>query len=200
MTDKQRAALVRSAVADLKRTAEGYKTHPNGPNWRAALGKFDKLVADLTRPPVPNLGPVVENGLAVLLMAPTHMTSGVGYPAFDTAFGQAGRWVIAPEALTVTRDSSARGGDAFYATGASTLAYWFGHIDTAPAVGTKFRKGQRIARVANISAAHGGPHAHLGVDARPLIDSHLLWGANGDGPPYTYGAPTIGAQLAKGLA
>jgi hypothetical protein len=186
-------------MADLRKTTEGYREAPNGIHWRHAFGKLDLLHKDLAPPPVPKLGPVTENGLSMLLMAPTHITSGVGYPAFDTGFGHAGRWVIAPEAMTVTRDSGAQGGDAFYAAGASGLFYWVGHIDRAPAVNTKFRKGQRIARIANISPAQGGPHTHWGIDARRLIGKHLEWGRNGDGPPYTYGAPTIGAQLTAGM-
>ena len=197
MTDKQLASLLRSCRADLKLTREGYVTHPNGPRWRAALPKLDKAIAELSRPPVPALGPVLEQGLAMLLLSPTHITSGVGYPAFDTGFGQAGRWMIAPETITVTKDSSAQGGDAFYAKGASGLLYWIGHITKAPAVGAKFAKGRRVAQIANIAKSDGGPHLHVGVDARPLIGQHLLWGASGNGPPYTYGAPTIGAQLAR---
>ena len=207
MTNKQLAALLRSCRADLRKTKEGFTTHPDGPRWRAAMPKLDKAIAELERPKVivPNLGPVVENGLAVLLQAPTHETEGLHartgsfYPAFDTAFGAAGRWVIAPEALTITAQSSSQGGDAFYALGASGLKFWFGHCDRAPATSTKFRKGQRIARVAAISRADGGPHCHLGIDARPLIGRDLRWGANGNGPNYTYGSPTIGAQLTKGL-
>lgn len=197
MTDRQRDTLLRAAMADLRKTTEGYT--PAGVHWRRAFDKLNRLHVDLAPPPIPKLGPVTENGLAMLLFAPTHMTSGVGFPAFDTGFGQAGRWVIAPEAIVVTRDSSAQGGDAFYATGASGIKYWVGHIARAPAVGTKLRKGQRISTIAAIPASQGGPHTHWGIDARPLIGTHLAWGANGNGPPYTYGAPTIGAQLKKGL-
>ena len=186
-------------MADLRKTTSGYRDNPNGANWTRAFGKLEKLHTDLSRPVVPNLGPVVADGLSVLLMSPTHETSGVGYPAFDTAFGQAGRAVVAPEALTVTRDSSAKGGDAFYAKGASGILYWFGHVDRAPAVGTRFRRGGQLARVAMISKADGGPHCHLGLDVRPLIGKHLAWGRTGSGPPYTFGSPTIGAQLAKEL-
>jgi hypothetical protein len=143
----------------------------------------------------------VANGLSVLLFAPTHETSGLfavtgsHYPAFDSEFGQIGRWVIAPEAMTVTKDSSSQGGDAFYATGASGLRWWFGHLGTVPAKGTRLRKGQRIGRIASIAR----PHVHVGIDARSLIGHDLRWGANGNGPPYTYGSPTVGAQLAREL-
>lgn len=201
MTNRQRDALLRSAMADLRKTTRGYTDAPNGIHWRRAFGKLDRLQADLGRPPVPALGPIVANGLPVLLFAPTHETSGLfattgsHYPAFDSEFGQIGRWVIAPEALTVTRDSSSQGGDAFYARGASGLDYWFGHLSVAPPKGTTFRKGQRIGQIASIAR----PHVHLGIDARPLIGRDLKWGRDGNGPPYTYGAPTVGAQLTKAL-
>ena len=201
MTNKQRDNLLLSAVTDLKKTTAGYRENPTGINWRTALGKLDRLHHDLARPPVPALGPVVSNGLSMLLFAPTHETSGLfkvtgsHYPAFDSEFGQIGRWVIAPEAMTVTRDSSAQGGDAFYATGVSGLKYWCGHIGKAPVKGTKLKKGQRIGQIASIAR----PHVHWGVDARPLTGRDLTWGRDGDGPNYTFGAPTIGAQLAKAL-
>ena len=199
MTNKQRIAKLHAAEKALKRTTRGYT--PNGAHWKTALRLLNDVRADLARPPVPPLGPLVQDGLSVLLFAPTHETSGLlavtgsHYPAFDSEFGQIGRWVIAPEALTVTRDSSSQGGDAFYATGASGLKFWFGHLSVAPAKGTKFRKGQRIGQIASIAR----PHVHLGIDARPLIGRDLKWGRDGNGPPYTFGSPTIGAQLAKAL-
>lgn len=197
MTDAQRAALLKSMWADLKKTREGYVTHPDGPNWNAAEKKRDKLMADLTRPKVPALGPVLEDGLDMLLLAPTHNTDGVpGYPAFDTGFGQAGRWVIAPEKITVTRQSGAQGGDAFFCVGQSKIEYWVGHIAAAPKTGAVFLKGARIARIANQAATD---HVHWGLDVRPLTGQSLLYGRNGNGPDYTWGSPTIGAQLSTML-
>ena len=198
MTNKQRAAEIDKAIADLKRTREGYTTHPDGPYWQKALPRLRAVAADLRRPvtTVPQLGPVLEDGLDILLQAPTHNTDGVpAYPAFDSGFGQAGRWIIAPELLTVTRQSGAIGGDAFYATGRSKIDYWFGHIVPAPATGRTYRKGERIARIAD---QRGTDHVHLGLDVRAITGGRsLLYGRNGNGPDYTYGAPTIGAQLAK---
>jgi hypothetical protein len=197
MTDKQIAALLVSCRADLRKTVEGYKTHPNGTWWKRAMPKLDRAIKELHVPPVPALGPVLEDGLSILLLAPTHDTDGVpGYPAFDTGFGQAGRWVIAPEKLTVTQQSGAQGGDAVYAEGVSKIRYWIGHITPAPATGRVFVKGARISRIANQSATD---HVHVGLDVRPLTGQSLKYGANGNGPDYTWGAPTIGAQLAKGM-
>lgn len=208
MTDKQRAAHLAKAVAALKRTEAGYTKAPNGPRWRAAMAELELVIADLRRPPVPALGPLVAGGLSTLLMAPTHLTDGVkwpnaieSYPAFDDAFGDGGRAILAVEALKVTRPSSAQGGDAFYATGASGIRYWYGHLDSAPAVGATFRKGQVVGRVKHgPGQPPGGPHAHLGLDVTPLGLPMLRYGRNGNGPDYTFGSPTIGAQLAKALA
>jgi len=188
----------------LKATTKGYD--PFAPNWRAAMKLIDGVEAQLHQPPVPNLGPVVRGDKSVLLWAPTHNTDGVkrrtgsDYPAFDSAFGEVGAVVVAPERLKVTRQSSAQGADAFYATGVSGLRYWFGHIVSSPATGTWVDKGQRISVVARIAAADGGPHLHLGIDARNVIGRELRWGRNGRGPDYTFGSPTIGKQLAAALA
>ena len=199
MTNSQRAALVRSMWADLRKTEKGYKpTNGTGPNWESAAHKRDLLLADLTKPGVPSLGPVLEDGLDMLLMAPTHNTDGVPFhPAFDTGFGQAGRWVIAPERLTITKQSGAMGGDAVFARGVSKIEYWIGHISPAPTNGKVFAKGARIARIANQAATD---HVHWGLDVRPLTGQTLRYGANGNGPDYTWGSPTIGAQLAKMLS
>lgn len=199
MTDRQRLALCKQIRADYRHTAEGYLTHPNGPQWVKVEAGMARLIRDLERKPVPSLGPVLEDGLDMLLQAPTHNTDGVPhYPAYDTGFGQAGRWVIAPEMLTVTQQSGALGGDAFYASGRSGISYWVGHISPAPATGRQFRKGERISRVANQS---GVDHVHWGLDVRKLTGGvGLKYGANGNGPDYTWGSPTIGAQLAKLMA
>jgi hypothetical protein len=197
MTDKQLAALLTSCRADLRKTREGFTTHPDGPQWAKAMPKLDRAIKSLQRPPVPNLGPVLEDGLAMLLQAPTHNTDGVPfYPAYDTGFGQAGRWILAPEALTIVRQSSAAGGDAVFARGASKIEYWIGHLTPAPQTGARFAKGAKLARIANQTATD---HVHWGLDVRPLTGTPLRYGANGNGPDYTFGSPTIGAQLATML-
>lgn len=198
MTDTQREALLRSAMADLRKTEEGYKDNPNGPNWQNAFRKLEQLRADLGKTPIPALGPVLERDQSMLLYAPTHNTDGVpNYPAFDAGFGQAGRWIIAPEALTIQRQSGAQGGDAVYARGKSGIDYWIGHIGVAPPTGKVFTKGTRIARIADQS---GTDHVHWGLDVRPLTGKSLKYGRNGNGPDYTYGAETIGVQLGKMLS
>lgn len=190
MTDRQRVAKLDAAIRSLKRTTSGYTQTPNGAHWKTALARLDELRSDLARPPVPVLGPIVTGGKSVLLHDCTHLTSGLGWPAFDDGF-RVGLAVIAPEALVVTDDTSgSQGGDAFYCRGDSGIEYWVGHITVVPKQGTRFRKGQKMTA---ISADHPRPHVHLGVDARKLLNGkHLLSHVN-----YTHGAPLIGVQLAE---
>lgn len=197
MTDKQRLALVRSAKTHLKKTQKGWLEKPEGggSEWKKAMTALDTLEKDLAVA-VPALGPVVTGGVSILGQDLTHSTGGLDhYPAFDDGFAHPGRAVLAPEALTVTRQSSARrrdggpNGKAFYATGNSKLRYWFGHVDVAPPVGKRFVKGQTMAR---ISENHEMPHVHVGIDARELLGRDLLHHTN-----YTHGAPKVGVQLAQ---
>ena len=137
---------------------------------------------------VPNLGPICPGDKSILDYVCTHMTTGLEWPAFDTGW-IAGRAVIAPEKLTVTdATSSSQGGDAYYAEGVSKLGYWVAHIGAVPTQGRVFAKG---AKMTTISPNHPRPHVHLAVDARKLLGHHL---ESGEG--YSFGAPTIGQQLA----
>jgi hypothetical protein len=150
--------------------------------------------------PVPNLGPLYVGGASVLLHQLTHNTDGSpelnkNYPAYDDGWIM-GRTVLAVEDLVVTRPSSADYGDAFYATGKSKLEYWYGHLASAPGVGREFKKGQALG----IIGWQPTPHVHLGINTVPLIGHRLLYGANGNGPDYTYGSPTVGAQLREALS
>lgn len=209
MNDRERARRLRAALKQLEQAKEPYVTHPHGPRWEAGRGGILAVVKDLERPrvKVPQLGPVVAGGLSVMLLSPTHKTDGVSwpdgeiYPAIDTGMGAGGRPILAVEALKVTRGSSAQGGDAFYATGVSGIRYWYGHLDVAPAVGRTFRKGERVGRIKfGPGQPPGGPHTHLGLDVTPLKIATLKYGRTGRGPDYTFGSPTIGAQLTKALA
>lgn len=160
------------------------------------MALIDEVVADLEEPrvTVPALGPVIRGGVSVLVHDCTHITSGVGWPAFDDALyfdrRDVGRAVLAPEACVVyDNTSSAAGGDAFYIRGVSGIQYWVGHITTVPPLNKRFRKGEIMTR---ISGDHAKPHVHLGVDARKLLGGrHLKSHTN-----YTHGAPKIGVQLA----
>jgi len=142
---------------------------------------------------VPSLGPMWDGGLSMLDQDCTHATSGIpNYPAFDDAF-VAGRKIIAPENLEITKASSSNPGDACYATGDSKIKYWFGHLESAPSVGMRFKKGATIGTVLDHDVG-GGPHVHCGVDTRPLTGKTLKHHTD-----YTHGAPLIGDQLAAEL-
>lgn len=194
MTDKQRLALLREAREHLTRTQQGHvqwvaagkpRTH-----WRQAEAALARLEADLSGPGVPNLGPVVLGGTKLLSLVLTHNTDGIPhYPAIDLGW-KVGRDVLAVEDMVVTRPSSANIGDAFYASGSSTIEYWYGHLIVAPAVGRRFRRGEKVG---DIAQHPNGPHVHFAMDARPLIGHDLVYG-------YGPGIPTVGAQLAKALA
>jgi hypothetical protein len=143
---------------------------------------------------VPALGPVHPNGKSVLDHDLTHPTGGISlYPAFDDAFDP-GATIIAPEAIKIVRDSSSDPGDACYAEGDSKIDYWFGHMVSAPKVGTRIGKGGKVGVVLDHNQG-GGPHVHVGVNVE------RLWG-NGKQlshhTNYTHGAPTVGSQLAAG--
>jgi hypothetical protein len=143
-------------------------------------------------PQLPALGAVTPGGKPALAQDLTHATSGIPlYPAWDDAFGQ-GVSVIAPEPLVVTRESSSRPGDAFYADGASGCRWWFGHLLVAPQVGKRFAKGDQVG-VTCPNTIGGGPHVHVGVNVEKL------WGTGREmihRTNYTHGAPLVGTQLA----
>jgi hypothetical protein len=190
MTDRQRLAKLVECEQALKRTTRGY--NPNGVHWRTAMTLLDEVEADLAASLVPMLGPIVAGGKSVLLQDCTHITSGLGWPAFDDGW-IAGKAVVAPEVCVVddNTSSAAGGGDAFYVKGASGIRYYVAHITTVPAQGKRFAKGATMTR---ISPEHARDHVHLGIDARPLIGRHLV--AHDD---YTHGAPLIGVQLRQGM-
>ena len=201
MTNKERVELLEYALEELRKTREGFDAAgQTGGHWRRAMQRLDELHEDLkakadqsTAPGkgVPRLGPVWKGGKPILAQDLTHATGGLPlYPAFDDAF-VAGREIIAPEGLVVTRDSSARPGDAFYATGRSGIRYWFGHLVKAPAVETKFRKGATMGIVLDHDVG-GGPHVHVGINIEDVVAAGRELKHN---TGYTHGAPLIGQQL-----
>jgi hypothetical protein len=201
MTNEQRLELLEYALTELRKTREGYNSAgQTGGHWRRAMQRLDALRDDLRpkevqpRAPsrVPRLGSVWKGGRPIVEQDCTHPTGGIPlYSAFDDAF-VAGREIIAPESIEVTRDSSSRPGEAFYAKGRSGLRYWFGHLVKAPAVGTRFRKGETMGTVLDHNIG-GGPHVHVGINIEDLC------GAGRElkrGPKdYTHGGPLIGKQL-----
>jgi hypothetical protein len=142
---------------------------------------------------VPDLGPMTPGGKSVLDQDLTHETSGLdNYPAFDDVF-QAGAPVVAPEDLTVTSQSSANPGDAFYATGKSGLKYWIAHLTSSPSNGETFKKGEKLSTVLQTDVS-GGSHVHVGMDGRPVMGYQFVYNTS-----YQHGAPTVGVQLEGAL-
>ena len=194
LTDKQRLALLEEGLRHLQNTTEGHDTFKKtgrGSEWQGALKALDQLAADL-RPTHVHLGPALAGHKSICDNELTHATSGFDWhPAFDD-FATPGTAVLAPEDLTITKWGSAKFGESVHADGASGIHWWFGHVDRRRPVGTKIKRGQRLA---SISAEHPEPHVHVGIDARALVGFELEHHTN-----YTPGAPTVCEQLTKGLS
>jgi hypothetical protein len=177
-------------IRNLKCPAES----PHQGEWALDQYSLRLLRDEMQAAAVPNLGPVFSGGDSVLKHDLTHMTSGIPlYPAFDDAFAQ-GKTIVAPEQIKITKASSSSPGDACYAEGVSGLRYWFGHLVSAPAVGTVIKKGATIGKTCE-NHQGGGPHVHVAVNVEKI------WGAGkcmSHHTNYTHGAPTIGAQLEAG--
>ena len=201
MTDKQRFILLNRAIANLKNTKQGFTL--TGTEWKAAMKALNTLAADFKPSVIPALGPVWIGGKSVLGHDLTHATTGIPlFPAFDDAF-VVGTPIVAPEDMEVIPNprtggmwSSSNPGKAFYTKGRSKIRYWFGHLDRNHPVGTKFKKGDAIGKVAANSIG-GGPHTHVGVNIELLVgaDKQLKHNTN-----YTHGAPLVGVQLRKALS
>ena len=105
MTDKERAALLKSARADLHKTREGYVTHPNGPWWELAEGKLDRLQKDLLGPKPPSLVYPIASPDFHVIEGGLHETAGVnGNWAIDFIC-KAGLGIVAVEDAVITRFS-----------------------------------------------------------------------------------------------
>jgi Peptidase family M23 len=209
MTDKQRLALLESAVDRLEKTRQGWVQAKDDlakhGHWKAAMQQLRALEHDLKPPPkpppakVPALGPVFTGDKSLLTYSPTHQTSGLPlYAAFDGGWVK-GKRVIAPELVTVTRHSgNSNSGFSLYATGKSGLKYYFQHMESAgrAAVGSKVAKGGKIGVIGDFVGANV-PHLHLGINVEALAGNgkQLKYGKTGHGPDYTTGSPVIGAQL-----
>jgi hypothetical protein len=104
MTDKQRAALLKSMWADLRKTEHGYvEGDGGGVNWQNAERKHDTLMKDLLGSgptlvyPIAGDFNVFEGGL--------HETAGVNGNWSIDFICKAGLGVVAVESATVTRFS-----------------------------------------------------------------------------------------------
>ena len=106
MTDKQRAALLKSMWADLRKTDLGYGKGKNGPNWKNAERKRAQLEKDLlgTKPTSSLVFPIADPD-AHVFVGGLHETGGLpGYWAIDFIC-KAGLGIVAPEAGMIRRFS-----------------------------------------------------------------------------------------------
>jgi hypothetical protein len=211
MTDKERLAKIHKAIDHLERTGVGYRQAKQNinkaPHWKTAMQLLRALEEDFKpdppQPPiqVPRLGPPCEGDKSVLIYSPTHDTTGLSYySAFDCGWVE-GKSVIAPEPCKITRLSgNSSSGFSVYATGRSGIKYYFQHMKDAgrAAVGRNLEKGGRIGVIGDFPGARV-PHLHLGINVEDIAGKkkQLKYGKTGNGPPYTTGSPTVGAQLAK---
>ena len=185
---------------------KGKKVPSGSPN--AGKSVWDDKAAAMYKqyhPPdsVPDLGPLMKGGKSVLKQDLTHATSGLPttssgkslWPAYDDCFDE-GITILAPEDIEVTKASSSNPGDACYAksTTGSKLQYWFGHLKSAPAVGTKIKKGAKVG-VTCENHQGGGPHVHAAVNVEKLWGTGKMMTHK---TSYSHGAPLIGDQLAAG--
>jgi hypothetical protein len=200
LTDKQILLRTKRARRDLH-AASGYD--PNGGHYKAVDRYFNDVEAEMkvrVSPPLPNLGPLYAGAPNTLDFDFTHMTSGLGWPAFDIALsGDPGpsTGILAPELLTVdTKDSHATPGEAFYATGLSGIRWWFAHLDRDWPLGTKLAKGVLIGKTV-VTTIGGGTHSHVACNLIPVTGKHARYGANGDGPDYTHGPYTLRTELQR---
>jgi len=105
--------------------------------------------------------------------------------------------ILAPERIVVdTKDSSASPGEAFYATGASKIRWWFAHLMDDHPLGTVFQKGAVIGRTLPTSVG-GGTHSHIAINLIPVTGRHARYGRDGDGPQYTHGPYTLRTELLR---
>ena len=200
MNDNQILVRTKRARRDLH-AATGYK--PSGGHYKdvdAYLDDVEKEMKARLNPPVPDLGGVTVGAASILDFDFTHMTTGLGWPAFDTALtGDPGPSVvvIAPEDIIVdTKDSSSSPGEAFYATGRSGLRYWFAHLKDDHPLGKKFLKGSVVGATVPTTVG-GGTHLHLAINLIPVTGRHARYGRDGDGPDYTHGPYTLRRELLR---
>ncbi len=199
LTPQQQVLLCRRGKRNLQ-DADGY--NPHGSHYKAVMEVLNTLEKNAAAqiPKIPNLGSVVKGGPSILDMDFTHMTTGLGWPAFDTALtGDPGpsMEVFAPEAIVVdTKDSSSSPGEAFYATGASGIRYWFAHLKDDHPLGKRFKKGDKVGDTLPTTVG-GGTHLHLAVNLIPVTGRHARYGRDGNGPNYTHGPYTLRRELAR---
>lgn len=100
----------------------------------------------------------------------THVTDGLGWgtQTAEDIMGNPGTPVRAPESGRIVKHGSAQGGQSVWFLSDSGYMYWLGHIESDLPVGTRIRRGQKLAV---ISADHPRPHVH--IDKKPWTDADV---------------------------
>jgi len=175
MTDKQRAALLKSMWADLHKTELGWEQGKNGPNWSNAERKRAQLEADLLKQSTAALVYPIANPDFDVIEGGLHETAGLnGNWAIDFIC-KAGLGIVAVEDATITRfsghDPSDDGADAqgvygwttYYRTpaGYQYFATHQGRRYPTLRVGMVVKAGDLIGYVGD--QRYRADHLHLGV-------------------------------------
>ena len=176
MTDKQRAALLKSMWADLRKTQHGYvEGNGGGIHWQNADRKGDQLMADLLKSSVTSLVYPIANPDFHVIEGGLHETSGVNGNWSIDFICKAGLGVVAVEAATITRFSgNDPSDDSSDANGVYGWSTWYrtnaGYLYFATHMGRRYptlRVGMRVQAgdlIGYIGDQRYRPdHLHLGV-------------------------------------
>src|SRR6188472_3011125 len=174
MKDKQRAALLKSMWADLRKTELGYDQGKNGPNWKNAERKRAQLEKDLVGSPHSLVYPIANPDFDVI-EGGLHETAGLnGNWAIDFIC-KAGLGIVAVEDATITRfsghdpsdDSADKNGvygwTTYYRTPSGYLYFATHQGRRYPTlrVGMSVKAGDLIGYVGD--QRYRADHLHLGV-------------------------------------
>lgn len=173
MTDAQRLAKLRAAVAELKLTTSGYT--PTGVHWRKAMKALGELDRDLRPVPRPALVFPIAGPDSHVFVGGLHETGGLPHNWALDFICKAGLGIVAPEPGTITRFSGhdpsddqadARGvyGWTTYLTTAAGYVYFITHQGRRyPTLrpGMKVRAGDLLGYVGD--QRFRPDHAHVGV-------------------------------------
>lgn len=175
MTDKQRAALLHSMWADLRKTEHGYGEGKNGPNWKNAERKRAQLEKDLLGAPAEMVFPIAAPPDIDVIVGGLHPTAGLAHNWALDFICHAGLGICSPEDATVTRfsghdpsdDSADKNGVYGWTTYLTTTAGYVyfathqGRRYPTLRVGQKLQAGDLIGFVGD--QRYRPDHLHLGV-------------------------------------
>ena len=177
MTDKQRAALLESMWADLRKTEHGYvEGGGGGVHWTNAEKKHQALRKDLLGAAPPALVfPIAADPSVQVFVGGIHPTAGISNNEEMDFICHAGLGICAPEAATVTRfsghdpsddnaDQNGVYGWSTYLTTPAGYVYFITHQGRrypTLRVGQKLQPGDLIGYVGD--QRYRPDHAHVGV-------------------------------------